>query len=129
MQENVLFPGYLDDVRDFIGLADVGFVLSTDVETISLACREMMAMAKPVLVSDFSGLRENICDDVDGWISAKGDISSIEIKVGLIVAEQNRLGMMGLRAREKAVSDFGADEFARKTADVYRHVCRLNPPS
>ena len=44
------------------------FVLSSRLETISFACREMMAMGLPVVVSDVGGLPENVEDGVDGWV-------------------------------------------------------------
>jgi glycosyltransferase involved in cell wall biosynthesis len=68
LSEQVHFPGLLEDVRPALAAIDAGFVLSWDVETISFACREMMAMGKPVLVSEYAGLPENIRPDVDGWL-------------------------------------------------------------
>ncbi len=56
----VHFTGLLADTRPLIAAGDVGFVLSNDIETISFACREMMASARPMLVSDYAGLPENI---------------------------------------------------------------------
>ena len=68
MQDRVIFVGLLDDVRPFLAALDLGFVLSSRVETISFACREMMAMGLPVVVTDVAGLPENVEDGVDGWI-------------------------------------------------------------
>src|SRR3546814_3136529 len=66
MMDHVIFVGLLDDVRPFIATLDVGFVLSSEVETISFACREMMAMGVPVLVRDsggFSGIGRAQCEE------------------------------------------------------------------
>ena len=67
MQDRATFVGLLDDVRPFLAALDLGFVLSSRLETISFACREMMAMGLPVVVSDVGGLPENVEDGVDGW--------------------------------------------------------------
>ena len=68
MQDRATFVGLLDDVRPFLAALDLGFVLSSRLETISFACREMMAMGLPVVVSDVGGLPENVEDGVDGWV-------------------------------------------------------------
>src|SRR5690606_31393217 len=64
----VSYAGRLEDVRPMLAALDAGFVLSYRVETISFACREMMAMGKPVIVTRHAGLPENVTDGVDGWI-------------------------------------------------------------
>jgi hypothetical protein len=43
----VRFEGLLADVRLAIAACDAGFVLSYAVETILIACRDMMAVGKP----------------------------------------------------------------------------------
>ena len=58
----VVFTGLLRDVRPLLAAMDVGFVLSSRLETISFACREMMAAGRPVIVSDTGGLAENVTE-------------------------------------------------------------------
>ena len=43
---NFQYCGYKKDVRNFVSLLDVGFILSDRTETISYAAREMMSMGK-----------------------------------------------------------------------------------
>ncbi|MCC3262472.1 glycosyltransferase, partial [Paenibacillus polymyxa] len=67
----MVFPGRLardHDVRSFVAALDVGFVLSSEMETISFACREMMAMGVPVIVSNAGGLAENVHAGLDSWV-------------------------------------------------------------
>lgn len=122
MSEYVVFTGVVADVRQIIADADVGFVLSEGVETISFACREMMAMGKPVMVSDYSGLPENIEDGLNGWITKTGDIESIREKVIWILNNTEKIQAMGHAARLKAVSEFSIEDFVQKTLDVYASV-------
>jgi len=72
MTDQVIFTGLLDDVRPFLAALDVGFVLSSRLETISFACREMMAAGKPVIVSKVGGLTENVTDGRNGWVVPPG---------------------------------------------------------
>lgn len=119
LASQVHFAGLLSDVRPAVAAIDAGFVLSYAVETISFACREMMAMAKPVLVSDYAGLPENIDDGVDGWIVPVRDRDAIaRALVGLLDARE-RLPAMGAAARAKAEREFGLRTFVEATEAAY----------
>ena len=115
----VHFAGLLSDVRPVVAAIDVGFVLSYAVETISFACRETMAMAKPVLVSDYAGLPENIDDGVDGWRVPVRDREAIAVAVADMLEHPDRLRTMGHAARRKAEREFGLDRFIVATEDAY----------
>jgi glycosyltransferase involved in cell wall biosynthesis len=120
LASQVKFAGMLDDVRPAIAAIDAGFVLSYGVETISFACREMMAMAKPVLVSDYAGLPENIAPDVDGWVVPVRDRAAIATAVdALLDLPADRLAAMGAAARAKAEREFGLATFVAATEAVY----------
>lgn len=113
------FPGRLADVRPLVATLDAGFVLSWDVETISFACREMMAMGKPVLVSDYAGLPENIRPGEDGWVVGARDIAGIAEALRALLAGRDRLPSMGEAARAHAEASFGLEQFVDATEAVY----------
>ena len=117
MKDNVIFTGFMDDVREAVSIADIGFVLSIGVETISFACREMMAMGKPVLVSDYAGLSENINNNQDGWIVEQN--SSGQIQKFLQKVEELDLSRLSNSANKKARQNFGLYKFINKTIKVY----------
>ena len=118
MQDNVIFTGFMDDVREAISIADIGFVLSIGVETISFACREMMAMGKPVLVSDYAGLSENITHHHDGWIVQQKSTSQIQEFLQKIKALD--LNQYSDLAKQKAEKEFELKDFFDKTIKLYR---------
>ena len=119
LQDRVHFTGLLDDVRPAIAAIDAGFVLSHAVETISFACREMMAMGKPVLVSDYAGLPENIDEAVDGFVVPVRDRDAIAAAVLRMLDVHDRLPAMGAAARRKAEREFGLASFIAATEAVY----------
>lgn len=119
MTPQVHFAGLLADVRPMIAVIDAGFVLSYAVETISFACREMMAMAKPMLVSDYAGLPENIDDGIDGWRVPVRDREAIAVAVAAMLEHPERLRTMGDAARRKAEREFGLDRFIAATEAAY----------
>jgi glycosyltransferase involved in cell wall biosynthesis len=127
LASQVKFAGLLDDVRPVIAAIDAGFVLSYGVETISFACREMMAMAKPVLVSDYAGLPENIAPGVDGWIVPVRDRSAIAAAVdALLDLPADRLAAMAAAARARAEREFGLATFIAATEAVYAELMLPN---
>jgi glycosyltransferase involved in cell wall biosynthesis len=124
MSERVIHAGLLHDVRPFIAALDMGFVLSHRIETISFACREMMAMGKPVVVSDAGGLPENITPGVDGWIVPRQTPAAVTAVLREALAEDaSRLAAMGQAARVKSVAEFGLDRFVQETERVYLEIC------
>lgn len=116
----VHFPGLLTDVRPVIAAGDAGFVLSHAVETISFACREMMAMGKPVLVSDYAGLAENIDPGYDGWVVPARDRAAIAAHIQTLLSERAHLPMLGAAAREHAERAFGLGTFVAATVHAYQ---------
>lgn len=124
MTHQVIFVGLLQDVRPFISALDVGFVLSYR-ETISFSCREMMAMGKPVIVSDHGGLPENISPGVEGWVvPTRSPDTVVSIILGLLRNPQE-LECMGESARKKSLRDFSLPQFVQGTEEVYRELCEL----
>ncbi len=118
MQDQMVFPGLLDDVRAALASCHAGFVLSYR-EALSFACREMMAIGRPVLASDAGGLPENITPGRDGWIVPARDVPAIATALRAMLADPETLRRMGLAAREKAVREFNLHDFAQATLDVY----------
>ena len=94
-------------------------MLSWDVETISFACREMMAMGKPVLVSDYAGLPENIEPGVDGWIVPVRSPPRVADAILRMLDARDRLPMMAAAARAHAERAFGIERFLDATEAVY----------
>lgn len=123
LQDIVIFTDWIDDVREVIACFDLGFVLSYSIETISFACRQMMAMAKPVIVSDYAGLPENITAGQDGWITKVKDVDSIKACLLTIFSELDQLPTKSHHAREKAVNAFSEKQWFEKTLQVYTQAC------
>lgn len=116
----VSFTGMLDDVRPMIACIEAGFVLSYEVETISFACREMMAMGKPVLLTDYAGLPENITPGRDGWKVPVRDHAAIARVLLEMLKQRETLPAMGAAAHARAQAEFGIERFAADTLAAYR---------
>ncbi|AOB33668.1 aminopeptidase [Bordetella sp. H567] len=119
MHEHFTYVGDLDDVRPFLAAIDVGFVLSHRTETISFACREMMATGKPVIVTAHSGLPENITPGIDGWIVPPCSATALSALLKALESGAHDIARMGAAARTKAVREFGIEPFIDGTEHVY----------
>ncbi|MGV2906564.1 glycosyltransferase family 4 protein [Achromobacter sp. AGC25] len=119
MTHQVVFTGLLEDVRPFLAALDVGFVLSSRLETISFACREMMAAGKPVIVSKVGGLTENVTDRRNGWVVPPGSVSSVFKTLVEILQNRSLVTQMGIDARNTAQREFSLAQFVGRTEEVY----------
>jgi glycosyltransferase involved in cell wall biosynthesis len=119
MADQVVFTGLLEDVGPFLAALDVGFVLSSRLETISFACREMMASGKPVIVSKVGGLTENVTDGRNGWVVPPGSVSSVVKVVSEILKNRDLVAQMGIDARKTAQREFSLAQFVGRTEEVY----------
>lgn len=122
----VIFPGFIPDVSPIIGIGDIGFVLSNASETVSFACREMIAMGLPVIVSNFGSLPENITAAYDGWIVPINDIPSLTRLLITILTRLTRKDLMQMsqHARSKAIQSFDKKYFIDATEQLYLQVLR-----
>lgn len=123
LTEQVSFPGLLDDVRPVLAACDIGFVLSHQ-EALSFACRELMSLGLPVLVSNAGGLPENLTDRTEGWVVPVRDPQAIMTVLSDILRDPSQLAVMGALARQKALTEFGLKRFVDATLSVYGDVKR-----
>ena len=127
LQDRFHFPGLLDDVRPTIARLDAGFVLSHDIETISFACREMMAMGKPVMVTDYAGLPENVRPGTDGWIVPVHGHAAMAAALRDMLNDREEVLRRGRAARHRAIAEFGIGTFLDHTEAVYARLLQGAP--
>lgn len=125
VSDRFIHAGFQDDVRPYVALFDLGFVLSDRIESCSIATREMMAMGVPVVSSDFPGSRENIEDGREGFIVTRGSAEEFKEAIdrvrGMSESERTKLSR---RARSRAVSSFGVDRQVAGIADTWLTLMR-----
>lgn len=115
----VRFTGYQEDVRPFLAAADIGFVLSTSIETASFACREMLACGLPILVSDYGFLTNNVTKSC-GWVVEAGSVDSIRNVIPQI--QKADMHAMRLAARVRVTENFDLNRFIVNTYNAYKEL-------
>jgi glycosyltransferase involved in cell wall biosynthesis len=119
MTPQVSFPGLIDDVRSVLATGDIGFVLSYR-EALSYACRELMGLGLPVLVTRVGGLPENLVENQSGWIVPAQSPEQIALILAKVLEQPEVLKQMGQCARQHAVQHFQLADFVRLTLAAYR---------
>ena len=117
----LIYGGMQDDVRPYLSLFDLGFVLSDSIETSSYAAKEMMAMGVPLICSRYSGLPENVEEGKTGFLVAPGNVDEVRERaehfIGLSPAARKEFRVC---SREKAVREFSRQSQMDLVAQAYR---------
>ena len=123
MTAQVSFPGLLDDVRPYLACCDVGYVLSY-YEALSYACRELMGLGLPVLITNVGGLPENVTHGEQGWVVPMRNPQAIAQVLKEILADPACLQRVGAQARLRAESEFNMLDFISSTLAIYKQVLK-----
>src|SRR5882724_938165 len=128
---NVVYVRYEADPRGYLSLIDVGFLLSESIEAISFAARELMAMGKPLISSNYAGLVENVDDRLNGRLIECGDAEGVAEAIGWFLdLDAAALGEVSRNARLKAERVFSVENQVRELRRFYRaHVLGLSTSS
>lgn len=119
---SIEFPGFMADARPLLERADIGFLLSYGSEASSFACKEMMGMSLPMIVSDYTSLPKSV-DEGCGWMTKLRDAESIKaalLKILSMAPEQ--LNEMKHNARKKAEANYSIEIMLEKTNEVYESI-------
>jgi glycosyltransferase involved in cell wall biosynthesis len=121
--DNVVYVRHEPDPRGYLSLIDVGFILSESIEAISFAARELMAMGKPLISSNYAGLIENVDDGVNGRLVECGDVEGVAEAIGwFLELEPAVLDRLRQRARGKAERVFAVEKQTQGLLRFYREV-------
>jgi L-malate glycosyltransferase len=126
--DNVLYVQYAADPRGYLSVIDVGFILSEAIEAISFAARELMAMGKPLISSNYAGLVENVDDGLNGRLVECGDVDAVAEAIDWFLGlDTATLAQLSCNARLKAEHVFSAENQVRKLRRFYQaHVFGLS---
>jgi glycosyltransferase involved in cell wall biosynthesis len=112
----VVITGYRSDVRADLAACDVMSLVSVT-ETFSIAALEAMAMARPLIMSDVGGAREQVVPGSTGWLFRAGDVEGLA-RCLVEAADRMRLARMGLAARARAVRDYSVSTMLERYEDL-----------
>ncbi len=120
LERNVHFPGYVDG-ENYVGMLrafDVKVFLVPGSDGTCRAVREVMAMARPVVVAE-RGMLPEIVDDGETGFVFDGSPDALTARLASLAENRALRRAMGRAAREKAIRLFSLEVQAEGVHEVY----------
>jgi glycosyltransferase involved in cell wall biosynthesis len=94
------------------------FVLNSSFEATSYALLEAMAVGIPGIANYNTGSEEIITNNVDGFLCGGDSAKSVHQAMEIALTNPSLITAMGMRAREKIISEFDVERNFRKILSV-----------
>jgi glycosyltransferase involved in cell wall biosynthesis len=118
---NVVFTGFMQDVREMMSTCDIVLVPSSR-EGFGLAAVEAMALARPVIASAQGGLPEIVVPGETGLLVPPNDPQALADAVSELLAEPDLARQMGANGRARVEQHFALGEQMRIVLDVFEEL-------
>lgn len=104
----VEWPGYVHDVRAWLGQASVFVLPSYYREGTPRSLQEAMAVGRPIITTDTPGCRETVVPGVNGFLVPIRDVGALVAAMEHFVADPSLIERMGRESRRIAEERFDA---------------------
>jgi glycosyltransferase involved in cell wall biosynthesis len=114
IEQNYTCPGFLEDVRKYLGSIDILFLPTRHFEGLPLAILEAESMGKVVVTSRMGGNPEIIKNGVNGFLYRQFDITVISKRIEDLYANKSKMAELKRQARENIIDRFNIKIQAKK---------------
>lgn len=131
---DMVFTGWVDDVRDFMALMDV-FVLPSWREGQPVSAIEASAMGKPLILTNIRGCREVARDGVEGLLVPPRNPERLAAAIARLAGDGALRKRLGNAARMRALARYDEEKIVDKLVGEYRKLLarkgipQRHPPS
>lgn len=115
---NVIFTGFVQDVREMMSACDVVLVPSSRGEGFGLAAVEAMALERAVVASEQGGLPEIVVPAETGLLVPPNDPQALAEATCRLLADPGLASEMGARGRARVEERFALGAQMRKVLDI-----------
>ena len=116
--ENVLWLGHRDDVRDVTAISDV-YVLPSYREGLPVTLLEATSMGKAIVTTNTSGCKDVVDDEENGFLVPIRDAMTLASKIELLLQNQQLRETMGKKGRQKAIEEFEIKQVVAQYMEYY----------
>ena len=113
---DISFVGELDDVGAFLATVDLLVVPSIRFEAFGIVILEAMQYSKPVICSDFGGMKEIVVDNETGLVVPAGDAKALAAAVGKLLGDPALRKRMGDAGNARLKKYFSVERMAGEYA-------------
>lgn len=119
--DRVAILGVVADARAVLAAADV-FLNMSDVEGMSNAVAEAMALGVPVVATDAGGTAELVREGVDGFIVPRGGSAAAADRLAELATAPDLRRSLGAAARARIREEFSVERMVDRYARLYEEI-------
>lgn len=109
LNNNIIFTGYTDNVKDYLDITDIFVLPSYYQEGMPISILEAMSMERPVIVSDNKGCRNIVTDNYDGLIVKPKDKKTLAEKIIYLCNNPDEMIRLGNNGRKTVLEKYCKD--------------------
>jgi glycosyltransferase involved in cell wall biosynthesis len=113
-KNKVSFLEFHNDVDSFLSMIDVLVVPSIAYESFGMVILEAMKHSKPVICSDFGGMKEIVANKVTGLVVPSGNSTSLALGLKKLLENKKLRIRMGKLGYQRLNTLFRAERMARE---------------
>ena len=119
IREQVIFPGFRDDIIDIVNALDI-FVFSSSHEGIPMALLEAMVLKKAVVSTAVGGINEVIENGVSGVLTASQTPKDLADACLRVLDDKKLLADLGEAAARRVDEEFSIDMLRNRVVRLYQ---------
>jgi len=120
-RNNFRTVGYTNEVFSYVSLCDL-YIQPSLSEGFGRSVLEAMALAKPVIVTEVGGAKEQVIPGKNGFVVPVKSAKAIAEKIHSCWMNRARLTEMGRASRERIISEFNPGIMVQQNFDLFREL-------
>jgi glycosyltransferase involved in cell wall biosynthesis len=125
VKEQVIFPGYIGQIEQFLSNIDI-LVVPSVLEGFPMVTLEAMAMGIPIVATQINGVTEQISHGQEGILVPPRNPRELAGAVLQLIKDEELGARLGLAARKKIESCFSVERMVRETEQLYLSLLKPN---
>lgn len=120
IKKNIHLLGLRDDIPELLAASDV-FTLPSYREGLPRSIIEAMAMGKPIVATDIRGCREEVTDDINGYLCEVKNTTSLEESLKRLVYDDSKMTEFGMQSRRIFLEEFEEQKVLERQIFVFEN--------
>lgn len=118
VSKSLIFTGFRNDIKEILSAIDI-LVIPSLQEGFPMITLEGMAMEKPIIGTEISGIKEQIEDNESGLLVRPGDTDALAEIIIRLLDTPDYARELGLNGRKRVKNDFSIQKMLAETEKIY----------
>lgn len=124
LRDNVEFTGGVSNVQNYINNCSIIVHASIEPEPFGMVVIEAMALAKPVIATNFGGPLEIIDNEKNGYLIPPSNPKVLAALIIKLIENFELRQQIGQNARKKVISKFEVKKYTRQVEEIYNEILK-----